>query len=105
MNLVANAIKYSPEGSQVLIAYQRIHNTHILKVADKGIGIPKKDLHKVLRGYYRSKNAIKIQSTGTGLGLYVTKLITEQHHGKLKLTSIEGKGTVISVELPAKIKA
>lgn len=104
MNVVANAIKYSPENSKVAINYQRVHGTHILKIVDRGIGIPKRDIKKVLSGYYRSKNAVKMQSTGTGLGLYVTKLIVEQHRGTLELLSKEGDGTVVIIRLPAHIK-
>jgi signal transduction histidine kinase len=103
MNIVANALKYSPEHSTVSITYQRLHDKHIIKVADKGIGIPKRDIPKVLNGYFRAKNAVKIQSTGTGLGLYVSKLIIEKHKGEIELMSKEGTGTLVSLTLPAKI--
>jgi signal transduction histidine kinase len=100
MNLVSNAIKYSPEGSTIKIAYGHTKSMHSITVKDQGIGIPAKDQKKVLSGYYRSKNAIKVQSTGTGLGLYVTKLMIEQHGGNMSLSSEEGRGTTITIQLP-----
>lgn len=100
MNIISNAIKYSPEGSTIKIAYSHTEKLHRITVKDQGIGIPKKDQKKVLNGYYRSKNAVKIQSSGTGLGLYVTRLIVEGHDGKMDLTSEEGHGTTIAMSLP-----
>lgn len=100
MNLVSNAIKYSPAGSTIKIAYTHTKRNHSISIKDQGIGIPKKDLKKVLRGYYRSGNAVKIQSSGTGLGLYVTKLIVEDHGGKMFLESEEGHGTKITISMP-----
>lgn len=100
MNLLSNAIKYSPSGSTIKIAYNHTAKNHMVSIKDQGIGIPKKDQKKVLRGYFRSKNAIKAQGSGTGLGLYVTKLIIENHGGKMLLESEEGRGTKITVTLP-----
>lgn len=100
MNVVSNAIKYSPEGSTIKIHYGYTDKLHRISVKDQGIGIPKKDQKKVLNGYYRSKNAVKVQSTGTGLGLYVSKLIIEEHGGKMELVSEEGSGTEITMSLP-----
>lgn len=102
MNIVSNAIKYSPAGSTVACSYARKDKWHRIKISDHGIGIPKKDQKKVLSGYFRAKNAIKIQNSGTGLGLYVTKLIIEKHGGSFAIESEEGKGTTITVLLPAK---
>lgn len=100
MNVVSNAIKYSPEGSTIKVNYTYTDKLHRISVKDQGIGIPKKDQKKVLNGYYRSKNAVKVQSTGTGLGLYVSKLIIEEHGGKMDLVSDEGNGTEITMSLP-----
>lgn len=105
MNVVTNALKYSPNDSKVLVAYQRVHDKHIIKVTDRGIGIPEKDIKKVLNGYFRAKNAVKMQTTGTGLGLHVTNLIIKDHHGTITIQSKEKRGTTIEVRLPANIKA
>jgi two-component system sensor histidine kinase VicK len=101
MNLLSNAIKYSYDSSTVTITYRRENNRHIVGVMDRGIGIAKEDRDKIFGGYYRAVNATKTQAHGTGLGLFVSKLIVEEHHGKVWLDSEEGRGTTIFVSLPA----
>lgn len=101
-NLVSNAIKYSPDGSKIEIALHSQGGSHIVGIRDHGIGIPKTEQKKVLRGYYRSPNAAKIKAYGTGMGLWVTKMIVEQHHGRLWMESRENVGTTFFVSLPAK---
>ncbi len=101
MNIIANAIKYSPEKSDIKIAYSLREGMHVIAIKDNGIGIPEKEQKKVLEGYYRAKNATKLQAHGTGLGLWLARLITEEHGGRLGLTSQENKGTTIFVSLPA----
>lgn len=101
MNIVSNAIKYSPEGSTIHLSY--IHSTdgqHIIGVQDTGIGIPAEEQQQVLEGYYRATNARHVQANGTGLGLWVTRKIIEEHGGKLWLESELGKGTTIFLSLP-----
>lgn len=99
-NIISNAIKYSPTGGTIELGYHPETHAHTIGVRDHGIGIPKYAQAKVFKGYYRAKNATKIKTHGTGLGLWVTKMIIEQHHGKLRLTSQPGKGTTIFVTLP-----
>lgn len=101
MNIVSNAIKYSPENSQIKLAYTLQDNLHVISVTDKGIGIPEAEQSKVLEGYYRASNAQKLQSHGTGLGLWVSKLVLEDHGGGLWLVSKEGQGTTVHMAIPA----
>jgi signal transduction histidine kinase len=101
-NIISNAIKYSPDGSKIEVALHTEGGNHIIGVRDYGIGIPKSDQKKVLTGYYRAANAAKVQAYGTGMGLWVTRLIVEQHHGRLWLESEENKGTTFFISLPAK---
>lgn len=101
-NIMSNAIKYSPEGSKIEIALRTQNGNHIIAVRDHGIGIPKAEQKKVLRGYYRAQNASKVQAYGTGMGLWVTRMIIEQHRGKLWLESRENQGTTFFLSLPAK---
>lgn len=70
-------------------------------VADEGIGIPKDEQARVFGGFYRASNAKASGETGTGLGLYLSKTIVEQHHGKLAFVSEQNKGTTFTVTLPA----
>ena len=100
MNIVSNAIKYSPETSQVTIDYRHEKGQHVISIKDAGIGIPKDELSKVMGGYYRAKNTNKVDAHGTGLGLWVTKLIIEQHKGKIWIESEENVGTTVFLSLP-----
>jgi len=102
MNIIANAIKYSPVGSTVTIAYRNVADKeHIVSVIDHGIGVPADEQDRVLRGYYRASNATEVQAHGTGLGLWVTGLIVKEHGGRIWLNSTEGKGTTVFVALPS----
>lgn len=101
-NLISNAIKYSPSNSKVTIDYEMIDGDHVFTIQDSGIGIPEGEQSKVFEGFYRATNAVKQGINGTGMGLYLSRGIAEQHNGKLWLSSSEGKGTTIYLRLPAK---
>lgn len=100
MNIVSNAIKYSPEHAEISIGYSKDASHHIIAVQDHGIGIPTNEQAKVLEGYYRATNATKSQANGTGLGLWLTRLIVEQHGGNVWLKSKELEGTIVYLALP-----
>lgn len=103
MNLVANAVKYSTDGSAVTIGCRKA-TTHeyIITVTDHGIGIPPEEQEKVLEGYYRATNTSEMQANGTGLGLWITKKIVEEHGGRLWINSEVNKGTTVSIALPSR---
>lgn len=101
-NIISNAIKYSPQGGKIEIALHTAGDKHVIGVRDHGIGIPKSEQAKVLKGYYRAANATKVQAFGTGMGLWVTKMIVEQHGGRLWMNSTENLGTTFFIALPAK---
>ncbi len=101
-NIISNAIKYSPDGSKVEVALHTEGDRHVIGIRDHGIGIPKTEQRKVLRGYYRAANASKVQAYGTGMGLWVTKMLIEQHRGRLWMNSKEDVGTTFFISLPAK---
>jgi signal transduction histidine kinase len=101
MNLVANAIKYSHNGSKIEISYRLANTEHIIAIRDYGIGIPAAEQSKVINGYYRASNATQVQAHGTGLGLWLARMLAEQHHGRLWLSSRINNGTTIYVALPA----
>lgn len=99
MNVTSNAIKYSNPGSTIKISYRLDgRHEHIVSVQDSGIGIPHAEQDKVLEGYYRASNAGDV---GTGLGLWTTKMTMEAHGGRVWINSIEGRGTTVSLALPA----
>lgn len=101
-NLLTNAIKYSkaaPDG-EVHVELKREAGEIVLKVADNGIGIPKDEQSKIFSRLYRATNAIEAQAEGTGLGLYLAKLIVESAGGRIWFESEKNQGTIFSVALP-----
>lgn len=100
MNVLSNAVKYSFEGSTIYLRYRQDKGEHIISVKDHGIGVPKHEQKKILGGYYRARNAKRAQARGTGLGLWMTRLIIESHGGRIWLYSEENVGTTIYIAMP-----
>lgn len=99
-NLIDNAIKYTSQGGAVRIGINE-DDSHIkVSIADTGIGIPAIDQQKVFSKFFRSKNAVKVATDGTGLGLFIVREIVTQHKGKIWFDSIEGTGTTFNVVIP-----
>ncbi len=100
-NLLSNAIKYSQFGGQVTIAIDRMANRMVqITITDSGIGIPEKDKGNIFAKFFRAENAIKSETEGTGLGLYVVKSYIEDMGGQISYTSTENKGTTFKVLIP-----
>ncbi|MCK5027916.1 MAG: HAMP domain-containing histidine kinase, partial [Candidatus Pacebacteria bacterium] len=103
-NLFNNAIKYSHPSSEVDVVLKRIkedENDLIqIEVQDSGIGISKEDQKRLFTKFFRAGDAVKFQSDGTGLGLFITKNIIEAHGGKIWFESDKDKGTTFFVRLP-----
>jgi len=99
-NLISNAIKYSKPSTSVIIDYQRVDGHHLISIKDHGIGIPKSEQDKVFAGFYRASNAVEHETSGTGMGLYMSRSTVEQHGGKIWLTSEPDKGTTAYIRLP-----
>jgi len=104
VNLVHNAIRYSPEGARVTVRPFVSANHFGFAVEDTGIGIAREDLAKIFEEFYRSKNAKHKEKLGTGLGLCLVKQIVEQLRGTIDVDSELGKGSVFTVKLPKKIR-
>lgn len=101
MNLISNAIKYTPDGGRIHISAGRIENTVWATVRDNGVGIPQKDIGHVFDRFYRVDKARSRESGGTGLGLSIAREIVARHDGELTIESKFGKGTSITMTLPA----
>lgn len=99
-NLVSNAIKYARPGTDVLLDYEKTGDHHLLSLTDHGIGIPEAEQDKVFSGFYRASNAVKHEANGTGMGLYLSRQVVEQHGGRLWLKSKPDQGTTVFIELP-----
>jgi PAS domain S-box-containing protein len=104
LNLLTNAIKYSPQGGAVTLQVDRVADDSpphaMLMVQDEGIGIPAPDLSQIFERYRRGRNVGKI--AGTGIGLTGAKQIVERHGGAIEVASTEGRGTRVTVSLPLK---
>lgn len=97
-NLIGNAIKYSPEDSQIYFEIEIEESCIKFKIKDEGIGIPEKDQKHIFERYFRAENALLNQ--GTGIGLNISKVHLENLGGKLYFESKENIGTIFFVEIP-----
>jgi signal transduction histidine kinase len=102
INLVTNAIKYSPKGGDIRISVTSETDESgcraTIRVQDQGIGIPADDLPHIFQRFYRASNVDDIK--GTGIGLATVEWIVTQHGGKVALDSVQGQGTSVVVDLP-----
>jgi signal transduction histidine kinase len=103
INLVANAIKYTPENGQVTIRLLNKDRDVVFVVTDTGVGIPKYSQAQIFTKFFRAQNVIKQETTGTGLGLYLVKGLVDNLGGKVWFESEEDVGTSFYFSLP-KIK-
>jgi two-component system, OmpR family, sensor kinase len=99
-NLLSNAIKYSASGSPVEISAGLEAGKILVTVKDSGIGIPASDIDQLFERYYRGSNVSGI--VGTGVGLYLVKMVLEVHGGEIAVESSEGKGSKFWVRLPVR---
>jgi signal transduction histidine kinase len=97
-NLLSNAVKYSPPTSPVEIRGRVVGRDVVLEFVDHGIGMDEADVSKLFTRFFRAKTAVG--TAGTGIGLYVVKLLTEQHGGSASVASVKGQGTTFTVRLP-----
>jgi heavy metal sensor kinase len=100
VNLVDNAIKYTPGGGRIEVSLGAQNDQAVLRVADNGIGIPAESLPLVFERFYRADKARSRESGGTGLGLAIVKAICTAHHGAVSVESGENKGSTFTVHLP-----
>lgn len=97
LNIVENAVKYTPARGSILVRLLRESGFAVLRVSDTGIGIPQEDLPHIFDRFYRVDKARSQDVQGNGLGLAIVKWIIEAHHGTIAVESIAGKGTIFTV--------
>jgi signal transduction histidine kinase len=99
-NLLSNAVKYSPGGGAIEVEAEVRADEIVVVVADRGIGIPANDMERLFERYHRGGNVSGI--VGTGVGLYLVKMVADLHRGRVEVTSAEGAGSRFTVHLPVK---
>jgi PAS domain S-box-containing protein len=105
-NLIDNAIRYTPPKGRVVVkaSYDAAKEQIVVTVEDSGVGIPKDQLEKLFTKFFRADNVIRMQTEGSGLGLFIVKNIVEKHGGKVTIASEEKVGTTATVTLPIEQK-
>jgi len=101
-NLIDNAIRYTKGKGKIEIKLKKKDGNLYFEIKDNGVGIPKGDQKYVFQKFFRSKNASRYQTEGSGLGLYIVKSILEKAKGKIGFRSQEGKGSTFWFILPIK---
>jgi signal transduction histidine kinase len=101
-NLLDNALKYSPDESDINVILSETDNQINLKIKDQGVGITDEEKKQVLQKFYRIGNEETRESKGTGLGLFIVKQIIDAHKGSINLHDNNPKGTVVEIILPKK---
>jgi signal transduction histidine kinase len=99
-SILDNAVKYTPEYGKMELNIAISEKSVIIKVHDSGVGIPAEDQARLFSKFFRGSNVVRMQTEGSGLGLFITKNIINTHQGEIILKSEEGKGTEVEVVLP-----
>jgi signal transduction histidine kinase len=100
LNLLNNALKYTPEGGEVDVSAEDRGNEILVSIHDTGIGIPKKDLDKIFTGFYHAGYKLSYEYKGPGLGLAISRKIVESHGGRIWAESEPGKGSTFYFTIP-----
>jgi signal transduction histidine kinase len=101
LNLVGNAIKFTPAGGRVTVSLETTGDDLVLRVEDTGIGIPGSEVDDLFQRFFRASNAKEQQITGTGLGLAIVASIVAAHQGRVEVDSHERRGSTFSVVMPS----
>ena len=100
-NLLDNALKYTPDNGTITISLGKAKNEKgiLLQIKDSGVGIPKDEQKRIFTKFYRGQNVVKMQTDGSGLGLFIVKNIIERHNATITFESSK-KGTTFSILFP-----
>ena len=98
INLIENTKKYSESNSTIKIHLSQKTEGALFQITDEGIGIPKEKRELVFSKFYREENEMTRKSKGTGLGLYITKFLVEQHNGRIELKGNKPQGLIVAIE-------
>jgi two-component system cell cycle sensor histidine kinase PleC len=100
LNLLSNAVKFTPAGGRIRVRARAVRGSIVFSVADSGIGIPREALSKLGRPFEQVSNQFTKSHRGSGLGLAIASSQATLHGGAMRIRSVEGRGTIVSVRLP-----
>lgn len=103
-NLFSNAVKYGKAGGQVKISMEPKKNGYEIHIQDDGIGIPKKSQSRIFERLFRAENALLSDTDGSGLGLYISRMVMENLCGSISFKSTENKGSIFTIKLPKTVR-
>ena len=105
INIIANAVKFSPASSTISIAMKMTDENHVeITISDQGVGIPEPDLPHIFTRFFRASNVDSGKFQGTGLGLSIVQQVIDHHNGSITVSSQEGVGTLFTLEFPLLLK-
>jgi PAS domain S-box-containing protein len=99
-NLLSNALKYSPDGTDIDLRVERAAGAILTSVTDHGIGIPRDEIPQLFERFHRARNVSSRYYGGLGLGLYIARAIVEAHGGTISVESVEGQGSTFTIGMP-----
>jgi len=100
INILGNAVKYSPESARITFAIKETDDTVVFEINDTGFGMDEKDLPHIFEKFYRSENDQVVEQTGSGLGLAITAEIIKMHDGSIEVQSELDKGSQFTIKIP-----
>jgi signal transduction histidine kinase len=100
VNLLDNAVKYTPAGGEIVVSVEESGVRAIIRIADTGLGIPEASLPHIFDKFYRVRSAATAGISGTGLGLAIARSIVEAHDGRMWVESAEGEGSTFAFAMP-----
>lgn len=101
LNILSNAVKFTESGGRIALRARKIGDAVTITIADTGIGIPKAALGKIGQPFEQVQSQYAKSNGGSGLGLAISRSLVNMHGGSLRIRSVEGKGTIVSVRIPA----
>ena len=101
-NLISNAIRYTPQGGEIILRWQEKDQQPTFSVQDSGLGIAPQHIPRLTERFYRVDHSRSRETGGTGLGLAIVKHVTIRHQARLEIASEEGKGSTFSIVFPVK---
>ena len=101
INLLDNAMKYTPDDKRVVVRVTREDDGVAFQVQDNGIGIPSREHRRIFKRFYRVDQRLASATTGVGLGLSIVELIARAHGGSVRVRSAEGSGSTFTLYLPS----